>query len=72
MATDAVIKEEPMETPDELPAIEVQCEAPREDLVDRISDINTDLEDPPEINFPTDENTLPDHNIPGAFCMYKL
>ena len=63
-----VVKEEPMETPDELPAIEVQCGAAGEDVVDRISE----PENSPEINFPRDENTLPEQNISDAFCMYTF
>ena len=63
-----VVKEEPMETPDELPAIEVQCGAAGEDVVDRIGE----PENPPETNFPRDENTLPEQNISDAFCMYKF
>ena len=72
MNTAVVIKEEPMETPDELPAIEVQCGAAGEDVIDRISEVNTEPENPPEINFQRDENTLPEQNISDAFCMYKF
>ena len=67
-----MVKEEPVENPDELPAIEVPGEGTRTDLVDRISEINAEPENHSELKFPTDEDSLPEQNISETFCMYNI
>ena len=63
----SVIKKEPMDSPDELPAIEVQTEAGREDNIDENTDQRNESGNSTDINGT--DSALPEQDSSDTFGM---